>query len=123
MRTEGRVHFANAAGRRQGLAADSRDKRRGIAGLQRDSDIEYTALKMLTDAEASCGRLELHCGWPRSTQKLRTLQRSSLGKTLGRERLFFNVEQAAAAYQAKTDSAWGSRRSPHLGGWDAMGRA
>jgi hypothetical protein len=33
-------------------------------------------------------------------QVLGTVQRSPLGKTLGRERMFFNLEQAIAKYQA-----------------------
>jgi hypothetical protein len=35
---------------------------------------------------------------------LATVQRSPLGKTLGRERMFFNLEQAVARYKAMTET-------------------
>jgi len=63
-------------------------------------DLEYTALKMLTDAERrqrEHGVLVWLVGL--NPGVLAMIQRSALGLTLGRERMFFNLEQAVAAYQ------------------------
>jgi sulfate permease, SulP family len=72
------------------------------------NDLEYTALKMLTEAERKnrdrgifLWLVGLHL------QVLATVQRSPLGATLGRDRMFFNLEQAVAKYQTslKDDGA------------------
>jgi MFS superfamily sulfate permease-like transporter len=65
-------------------------------------DIEYTALKMLTDGEEKL-RQEGVSLWlaAMNPEVLRVIQRSSLGEILGRERMFFNVQQAVDAYQSQ----------------------
>jgi sulfate permease, SulP family len=65
------------------------------------SDLEYTALKMLTEAEKR-NRDHGLALWLVGLQPtvLATVQRSPLGKTLGRERMFFNLEQAVAKYKS-----------------------
>jgi anti-anti-sigma regulatory factor len=62
-------------------------------------DLEYTALKMLIEGEKrqrergiSLWLVGLNPG------VLDLIQRSSLGKTLGRDRMHFNVEVAVARY-------------------------
>jgi SulP family sulfate permease len=104
VRTEGRVHFANAqrVGDKVWPLIHETKARVVLLDCSAIPDIEYTALKMLTDAEAKLREAGITL-WlaALNPEALRILQRSSLGKTLGRERLFFNVEQAAAAYQAK----------------------
>jgi high affinity sulfate transporter 1 len=69
------------------------------------SDLEYTALKMLTEAEKRNRDHGLTL-WLVGLQPtvLATVQRSPLGKTLGRERMFFNLEQAVARYKAMTET-------------------
>ena len=64
-------------------------------------DLEYTALKMLTEAEErqrAAGVTFWLVGL--NPGVLAMVQRSALGRTLGRERMFFNLEQAVARYQA-----------------------
>jgi sulfate permease, SulP family len=65
------------------------------------SDLEYTALRMLTDAEKRV-REEGVLLWLVGLNPgvLAMVQRSPLGETLGRDRMFFNLEQAVAKYQA-----------------------
>jgi sulfate permease, SulP family len=65
-------------------------------------DLEYTALKMLIEAEkrhrdrrASLWLVGLN------PEVLSVSQRSSLGTILGRERMHFNLELAVAQYLAK----------------------
>jgi hypothetical protein len=64
-------------------------------------DLEYTALKMLTEAEKRSrdnGVLQWLVGL--NPGVLAMVQHSPLGKTLGRERMFFTLEQVVARYQA-----------------------
>jgi MFS superfamily sulfate permease-like transporter len=65
-------------------------------------DIEYTALKMLTEFEEKLrdGGITL---WVASLnpEPLKVIERSPLGKTLGRDRMFFNLKQAVETYQAQ----------------------
>jgi SulP family sulfate permease len=62
-------------------------------------DLEYTALKMLIQAEKSQRSLGVSV-WlvGLNTSVLRIIQRSPLGATLGREGLFFNLEMAVDNY-------------------------
>lgn len=103
LRTEGRIFFANAerlAQKMRPLAFEP-----GVAVIAIDlsavPDIEYTALKMLIDAEE---RLRSHglalwlVGLNPSVYEM--VQRSTLGPALGRARMFFNLEQAVAAHVA-----------------------
>jgi SulP family sulfate permease len=71
-------------------------------------DLEYTALKMLIEAE----KRERQRGvsvWlvGLNADVLSVIQRSSLGEVLGRERMHFNLEVAIAKYLAAplSDSA------------------
>jgi SulP family sulfate permease len=64
-------------------------------------DLEYTALKMLIEAE----KRERERGvsiWlvGLNPDVLSVIQRSGLGKVLGRERMHFNLELAVAKYLA-----------------------
>ena len=64
-------------------------------------DLEYTALKMLIEGE----KRERERGvavWlvGLNPDVLSVIQRSSLGKTLGRERMHFNLELAVSKYLA-----------------------
>jgi MFS superfamily sulfate permease-like transporter len=102
LRTEGRLFFANA----QRVA----DKIRPLIEQAKPSvmlldcsavfDIEYTAVKMLVEAEERL-RDEGIAVWlaALNPEALAVVQRSSLGETLGRERMFFNVEAAVAKYE------------------------
>jgi MFS superfamily sulfate permease-like transporter len=63
-------------------------------------DLEYSALKMLTEAEQRQREAGVQL-WLTglSPEVLALIRRSALGETLGRERLLFNVEVAVNRYQ------------------------
>ena len=63
-------------------------------------DLEYTALKMLTEAEKR-SREQGVMLWlvGLNPDVLAVVQRSPLGQTLGRDRMFFNLEMAVARHQ------------------------
>jgi MFS superfamily sulfate permease-like transporter len=63
-------------------------------------DLEYTALKILTEAEERQRQNGVELWLVGLTPGvLEMVQRSPLGLTLGRDRMFFNLEQAVARYQ------------------------
>ena len=68
-------------------------------------DLEYTALKMLTEAEERLRGegVELWLAGC-NPEVLAVLRNSRLGERLGRERMFFNVGGAVQRYEAKTRS-------------------
>ena len=103
LRTEGRIFFANAARiteKMKPLVADARPK---VVALDLGGvfDLEYTALKILTEAEQRHRERDVSL-WLVGLNPgvLAMVQRSPLGGILGRERMFFNLEQAVAKYQA-----------------------
>jgi len=105
LRPEGRIFFANAerlGEKMRPLVAEVKPK---VVALDLSGvfDFEYTALKMLTEAEErqrATGVLLWLVGL--SPGVLAMVQRSPLGETLGRERMFFNLEQAVARYLASS---------------------
>jgi SulP family sulfate permease len=107
LRLEGRVFFANAeriGEKMRPLIAEA--KPRVIAlDLSGVSDIEYTALKMLTEAEKrqrEHGVMLWLVGL--NPEVLKIIQHADLGKTLGRERMFFNLERAVETFQGQSGS-------------------
>jgi len=69
-------------------------------------DIEFTALKMLIEAEERLRNGGIQLWLARlNLSALEVVQRSSLGQTLGRERMFFNVHGAVEAYLARQKAA------------------
>jgi len=108
LRTEGRLFFANA----QRVADQMRpliDQAKPSVVLLDCSavfDIEYTAVKMLIEGEERL-RQEGIALWlaALNPEALAVVQRSSLGETLGRERMFFNVETAVAKYEQRGASS------------------
>ncbi len=103
LRPLGRIFFANAehiAEKMRPLIAGANPK---VVALDLGGvfDLEYTALKMLTEAEKRQREngvlvwfVDLNPG------VLAMVQHSPLGETLGRDRMFFTLEQAVATYQA-----------------------
>jgi SulP family sulfate permease len=109
---EGRVFFVNAEriGEKMKALADKAHRKTKVVALDVSGvpDLEYTALKMLIEAE----KRERNRGvsvWliGLNPDVLSVIQRSSLGKILGRERMHFNLELAVAKYLAihPTESA------------------
>jgi len=102
LRPEGRVFFANAEhiGVKMKRLIHEHRAKVALIDLTGVPDIEYTALKMLTEAEQA-QRLAGVSLWlvGANPKVLEMIQRSALGKTLGREALLFNIETAIAKYQ------------------------
>ena len=116
LRPEGRIFFANAEqiGRKVQAHLSAGEVKVLALDLGAVFDLEYTALKMLTEAEKR-GRergVEL---WlvNLNPEVLAMVQRSPLGEVLGRRRMFFNAEQAVTGYAAreKAPSTPGTRGS------------
>lgn len=102
---EGSVFFANAqrVGEKVRALADEVNPKPKIVALDLSGvpDLEYTALKMLIEAE----KRERERGvllWlvALNPEVLSVVQRSGLGEVLGRERMYFNLELAVAKYLA-----------------------
>jgi SulP family sulfate permease len=104
LRLEGRMFFANAehiGAKIKPLIAEA--KPRVVAlHLRGVFDLEYTALKMLTEAEKSYRDQGVYL-WLVGLNPgvLKMVLRSSLGRTLGRDRMLFNLEQAVAKFQVR----------------------
>jgi high affinity sulfate transporter 1 len=101
LRTEGRVFFANAeriGARMQTLIAETKPR---VVMLDMGAvfDLEYTALKMLTEAEKRARERGVEL-WlvDLNPDVLAMVQRSTLGPALGRDRMHFNLEAAVARF-------------------------
>src|SRR5215469_7490645 len=103
LRLEGRVFFFNAKhiAEKMRLLVDEAKPRVVTLDLSGVFDLEYTALKMLIEGEK---RYREHGIWMSlvglSPEVLAIVQRSSLGETLGRERMHFTLEVAVDKYLA-----------------------
>jgi sulfate permease, SulP family len=102
MRVEGRAFFLNAE--RIGdclwrLIAETKPTVLLLDGAAL-LDIEYTALKMLIEAEAKLRRQGVTL-WiaALNPEVLKVVQQSALGPTLGRDRMFFDVQGAVRSYE------------------------
>jgi anti-anti-sigma factor len=112
LRPEGRIFFANV-----GLIAhkirpliDAAKPKIVVIDLSGVPDVEYTALKMLAEAEERQRQQGVSL-WLVSLnpEVLVAIQRCPLGKRLGRGSMFFNLEVAIAEYM-KTPGAVDNRR-------------
>jgi high affinity sulfate transporter 1 len=104
LRLEGRVFFANAERLGQKIRSFIDEAQPKVVAVDMSAvfDLEYTALKMLIEGEKRTreqGR-EL---WlvALNPPVLTVVERSSLGPSLGHERMFFNLEEAVAKYQTR----------------------
>jgi sulfate permease, SulP family len=105
LRLEGRIFFANAerAGEKMRPFVEEAKPKVVALDLSGVPDLEYTALKMLTEAEKRLRERGTLLGLVGlNPEVLRIVQNSELGETLGRERMSFNLEQAVEKYQRKT---------------------
>jgi anti-anti-sigma factor len=104
LRTEGRLTFANAANAAEKMRALVEQTQPHVIVLECSAipDIEYTALTMLTDAEQSLRARGISL-WLAGVNPdlLKTIERSPLGKTLGHEHMFFNLQKVLEAWQAR----------------------
>jgi anti-anti-sigma regulatory factor len=108
LKTEGMVHFANARRVRDLMWPLIAEHKPRVLVLDCSAipDLEYTALKMLIEAE---GRLQ-QSGislWLAglNPEPLQLIQKSELGKTLGRSRMFFNLDQAVRSFLRQAEDS------------------
>ena len=105
VRVEGRVFFANAqrVGDKLWPLVEQTKPSTMVIDCSSIIDIEYTALKMLADAEEKLQREGVRL-WLAALNPsvLTTVSRSRIGQTLGRERMFFNVQTAVDRYEKVT---------------------
>ena len=104
LRPEGRLFFANAerVAHKIRPLIESANPRVVALDLGGVFDLEYTALKALSEAEKrnrENGVMLWLVGL--SPGVLEIVRRSPLGEILGRERMFFTLEQAVARYQSQ----------------------
>jgi MFS superfamily sulfate permease-like transporter len=101
VRPEGRIFFANAqhVGDQLLRLIEAAQPRVLALDFSAVFDIEYSALKMLTEAEERLRERGILL-WlvALNPEALAMVQRSSLGETLGRERLVFNLQAAVERY-------------------------
>jgi len=103
LRPEGRLFFVNAerVGEKVRPLIEAEKPRVVVMDLGGVFDLEYTALKMLAEAEARQREQGVQL-WLVGLNPgvLAVVQRSPLGEALSQERMFFNLEQAVARYRA-----------------------
>jgi high affinity sulfate transporter 1 len=115
VKTEGMIHFANA--QRVGdlvwpLIAEHKP-RVVVLDCSAIPDLEYTALKMLTEAEKRMQQSGISL-WLAglNPEPLHLIQKSELGRTLGRGRMYFNLDQAVRSFLTGPPPALGNRQGP-----------
>lgn len=107
LRPEGSIYFANAhrlGHRMRALIAEFTPKVLAL-DLSAVPDLEFTALRMLTDGEEKL-REEGTMLWlvAMNPEVLAIVQHSELGARLGRERMLFTLEQAVTKFQQSSQS-------------------
>src|SRR5215203_398277 len=104
VRIEGRAFFLNAQriGDRLWPLIDASKPDTVLLDCRGLIDIEYTALKMLIEAEQRLRRGVAMWMAALNPEVLKMVQQSTLGQTLSRERMFFNVQSAVQHYEGIT---------------------
>ena len=101
LRLEGRIFFANAESIAQKMKflIDEAQPKIVAIHLRGVPDLEYTALKMLTEGEKRQRERGVKL-WlvGMNPSVLGVMQRSQLGETLGRDAMHFNLEIAVGTY-------------------------
>ncbi|HZN61537.1 MAG TPA: SulP family inorganic anion transporter, partial [Planctomycetota bacterium] len=110
LRLEGRIFFANAERISQKIRPliEAQKPKVVIFDLSAVFDLEYTAHKVLLEAEERHREIGIML-WLVGLNPgvLEVVQRSPLGKILGRERMYFNLEKAIAKYQSVSETEKG----------------
>jgi SulP family sulfate permease len=105
LRPEGRIFFANVEHVGQKIRSQIIATRPTVVAVDLGGvfDIEYTALKMFTESEQKLRAAGITLWIANLNPNVyEMLHRAPLGATLGRERMFFTLEQAVARYAAIT---------------------
>ncbi len=104
LRPEGRIFFANAerVGLKIRLLITATKPKVVAIDLAGVFDLEYTALKMLIEAEKKLREEDKVTVWLVGVNPgvLAMVRNSPLGETLGYDRMFFNMDLAVARYCA-----------------------
>jgi high affinity sulfate transporter 1 len=104
LRPQGRIFFANAmrVGEKVRLLIAEPKPKVLVLDLSAVFDFEYTALKMLTDAERKIREEQGVVLWlvGLNPDVLAMVRRCPLGEALGNDRMFFNMDMAVARYLA-----------------------
>jgi MFS superfamily sulfate permease-like transporter len=103
LRLTGRLFFANAerVGDRIRPLIEAARPRVVALDLSGVFDLEYTALKMLTEGENRQREQGIELWLVGLTPEvLDVVERSPLGQALGQGRMFFNMEQAVVRYES-----------------------
>jgi sulfate permease, SulP family len=108
MRVEGRIFFANAEQIAQKMRALAAQETPAVIALDLSGvpDLEYTALKMLIEAEKrqrGLGKRIWLVGM--NPRVLEVIQRSKLADVLGRDAMHFNLEVAVSNFLGATTAA------------------
>jgi high affinity sulfate transporter 1 len=114
VRIEGRLFFLNAqrVGDKIWHAIDVAKPAVVVLDGSALIDLEYTALKMLIEAEEKGRRLGITLWMASLTPEvLKVVQQSPLGETLGRTRMFFTLQRAVQHYEHMSGSAISSAPS------------
>ena len=104
VRPEGRAYFGNAAAIGEKIRAHVRAEHPKVLVLDGSAmpGLEYTALKMLVEAEERIAGEGITLWLAGLTpEALELVRRTPLAEKLGRERMFFNVEGAVEAFNAR----------------------
>jgi high affinity sulfate transporter 1 len=114
LRLQGRIFFVNAEHIREKMRALIDEAKPTVVAVDLSGvfDMEYTALKMLIEAEKRARRRGVSL-WlvGLNPEVLAMVQRSPLGEVLGREQMHFNLELAVAKYRGSREAAKRSGRS------------
>ncbi|HFQ92769.1 MAG TPA: sodium-independent anion transporter [Anaerolineae bacterium] len=101
LRTEGFMNFASAPRTAERMSELIKETEPQVVILECSAipDIEYTALKRLDGMEKKLAQAGIQF-WlvGLNPAPLHTIQRSALGKRLGEERMFFNLNLAVKAF-------------------------
>ena len=108
LQPEGRIFFANAQNLSERIMdiIETVQPRMIVIDFSRIFDLEYTALKMLIEAEERHRSHDVMlCLAGLNPEMLSIIRKLPLGKILGRERMFFNVETAVRHYLKDKETA------------------
>jgi MFS superfamily sulfate permease-like transporter len=104
LKVEGSVHFANASRLGDLIMPLVQEHRPRVLALDCSAmpDLEYTALKMLTEAEARLRESGVVL-WlaALNPEPLRLVLKTPLGETLGRERMIYSLKNVVEEYQRR----------------------
>jgi anti-anti-sigma factor len=110
VRPEGRIYFGNAQAVAEKVRALVEPENAAVVVLDLGAvpGIEFTALRMLVEAEEKWRERGVEI-WlaALNPEVLDLVRRTPLAERLGRERMFFTVEDAVAAFEARRAAAQG----------------